>query len=263
MIEKGNKILGPLKEGHCGRITIIRVDRGRLDPGNLIGVVTGVDHGQYTIGTSYGKSENNFTRNQIQKCDQQLINPEKSKPNFEFTFYCTRENPHCSQREISIKFKISLDTINRILSNKEKLLQIDDNRNKRQRKLSKTNAIDSTLFEWFVSRRHMYHSISGDNLKIMALKLAEFANIFNFCASTGWLNSFTNRYNIKSKFLIGESGFVPESLIDNFKPIYKNKLKKYNSDNTFNYDETDVYDALLSINQAWREVEYDDFQLLK
>ncbi|OAF65970.1 hypothetical protein A3Q56_06305, partial [Intoshia linei] len=135
-------------------------------------------------------------------------------------------NPHCLQRELAIKFKISLGTINRILSNKEKLLQIDDNRNKRQRKLSKTNAIDSTLFKWLVSRRHMYHSISGDSLKIMALKLAESANIFNFCASTGWLNSFRNRYNIKSKFLKGESGFVPEN----------------------------VYEALLSINQAWREV---------
>ncbi|OAF71397.1 hypothetical protein A3Q56_00825 [Intoshia linei] len=165
-----------------------------------------------------------------------------------------KRNPHCSQRELATKFKISLGTINRILSNKEKLLQIDDNRNKRQRKLLKTNVIDSTLFKWFVSRRHMHHSISGDSLKIMALKLAESANIFNFCASTEWLNSFRNRYNIKSKFLIGESGFVPESLIDNFKPIYEKKLKKYNSDNIFNCDETDVYEALLSINQVWREV---------
>ncbi|OAF63803.1 hypothetical protein A3Q56_08493, partial [Intoshia linei] len=65
MIEKGNKIFGPLKEGDCVRIPIPHVDRGRLDPGNLIDVVTGVDHGQYTIGTCTGKIENNFTRNQI------------------------------------------------------------------------------------------------------------------------------------------------------------------------------------------------------
>ncbi|OAF69683.1 hypothetical protein A3Q56_02574 [Intoshia linei] len=82
---RGIKSCGwPLKEGDCVRIPIPRIDRGRLDPGNLIlwliwynhGVVTGVDHGQYTIGTSSGKIENNFTRNQIQKCHQQLINPE-------------------------------------------------------------------------------------------------------------------------------------------------------------------------------------------
>ncbi|OAF66311.1 hypothetical protein A3Q56_05959 [Intoshia linei] len=49
MIEKENKILGPLKEGDCVRIPIPSVDRERLDPGNLIGGVTGVDHGQYTM----------------------------------------------------------------------------------------------------------------------------------------------------------------------------------------------------------------------
>ncbi|OAF69509.1 hypothetical protein A3Q56_02730 [Intoshia linei] len=58
----------------------------------------------------------------------------------------------------------------------------------------------------------------------------------NFTASTGWLDKFKKRHNIKYKSLKGEANFVNINLIDKFKEDFKTLSKNYDKKNIFNCD---------------------------
>ncbi|KAG0439561.1 Tigger transposable element-derived protein 6 [Dictyocoela muelleri] len=75
----------------------------------------------------------------------------------------------------------------------------------------------------------------------MALKKARSCRITNFVASSGWLQSFKKRHQIRSKMICGESGIVYCSVIGDFKTLYHEKIRSFNPDDVFNCDETGLF----------------------
>ncbi len=117
-------------------------------------------------------------------------------------------NNHFTQRDMASRFHVSLGTINSVL-NKDKV----NIGNSKPRSLLKTGPIDNELLNWFIAKRSKNFIISGDDLKLMALKLTKLSDLPDFKASNEWLESFKFRHGISSKVLSGESIFVRESIL--------------------------------------------------
>jgi hypothetical protein len=107
--------------------------------------------------------------------------------------------------------------------------------------LRKTKGFDSELYSWFVKKRNKHHVIHGPDLQSMALRCAEKLGILDFKASQGWLEKFKRRWHIKSAVLNGESGFVDETKIVDFREKYKRILTEYDLDDIYNFDETGLF----------------------
>lgn len=76
------KITPVAKINHAVLIPIPRVDRGKLEPKNIIGVITKIDseHNLYTIETIYGTLNWKLSRNQFSVCDNEnLLSPKDLK----------------------------------------------------------------------------------------------------------------------------------------------------------------------------------------
>jgi len=82
-------------------------------------------------------------------------------------------NPLFTQRQLSIKFKMSLGAINNIFRNKENIQQNSSNNLEKIRLSYKTKMIDSPLFEWFSLKRSKNLPVTDDILKLMALELGD------------------------------------------------------------------------------------------
>ena len=76
MCRDSDRRLPPLQIGDNVRVPVDKVDRGPLDPPNLIGVVTEHVHDKYRIGTSSGMLNQAFSRSQVEKCKNVFITPE-------------------------------------------------------------------------------------------------------------------------------------------------------------------------------------------
>ena len=82
MVRESHPALQPLELCKNARVPIPRVDRGLVDPANLLGVVTSITDNGYRIGTPSGLLDKAFSRNQVKKCAQNIIEqdvvPERS-----------------------------------------------------------------------------------------------------------------------------------------------------------------------------------------
>ena len=147
-----------------------------------------------------------------------------------------------SQRQLAIKYDISLGSVHNLLNMKQE--KPENNRNlsrKRMYCLRKTKDIDPILYEWFQKQRTRNITVSGDILKIKAQEIAGKLNVSDFKASTGWLHSFIRRNNISSHKICGESGTVSTQIIMSLRDEYSAKLGCYTKENIFNCDETSLF----------------------
>lgn len=157
-----------------------------------------------------------------------------------------KTNPLISQRSLANKFSISLGSINNIIKKSAEIysfFESNENRNcvRMNRLPTKTHAFDQKLYEWFQNKRARNFLISQENLKGMALKLANKYNVKDFKASDGYINRFRARHKIKSRSVVGEAGIVKTDAIEEFKVFYNLKLLEYEPKNIFNADETGLF----------------------
>ena len=75
----------------------------------------------------------------------------------------------------------------------------------------------------------------------MALNLAKKIYLKDFVASEGYITRFKKRHNLKCKSIIGESGMVDKSSINNFLEIYDKKLNAYSPEKPYNCDKTGLF----------------------
>ena len=61
----------PVSVGSCVIVPVPEVDRSKIDPRNLIGVVS--EQGLYKLGTKSGIISQLYARNQFQPCSEQFI----------------------------------------------------------------------------------------------------------------------------------------------------------------------------------------------
>lgn len=77
ILHSSRQKFSPAKTGDTVRIRVPDIDRGRLDPKNILAVVVAVDNDFHTLGTKGGVINQLYTRNQFAVCKEQLLSPEK------------------------------------------------------------------------------------------------------------------------------------------------------------------------------------------
>ncbi len=78
-----------------------------------------------------------------------------------------------------------MGTINKILKERDLILEADNDDECRKIHLYKTEKIENVLYEWFCNKRSRNFAISGSNMQEMALKMTHKHRIENFNVSIG------------------------------------------------------------------------------
>ncbi len=154
------------------------------------------------------------------------------------------KKPGFSQRSVSKHLSISLGSINNIIKNQKLLINLEESEIKnvkRKRALTISQNFDHLLYQWIQIKRRRNFVFSNNNIKTMVLKLAHKFNIYNFVASSGYVNSFNTRHNLVTKSIHGKSGLVNLEKIDGFKETISNKLNEYSPNNIYNCDKTGLF----------------------
>ena len=149
--------------------------------------------------------------------------------------------------ELAIKYGLAVSTISTIVANKDKILehfsQNNIKSNNKRMRCSNFPEIEDSLNMWFnnaITQPNI--TIDGPVMKAQALKYANLHGIHDFKASNGWLDAFRKRNNISYRNVIGESGLVDKTLVDNYRDVVLPSLiKDYESHNIFNADETALF----------------------
>ena len=111
------------------------------------------------------------------------------------------------------------------------------------------------MIKWFRKARRKNIPISGPILQQKACAIAaQMGMEQEFKASTGWLEKFKTRYNIKGKTVIGESGEVHEETVQSWKERLPVLLTGYSPQDILNMDDTKkLYCALFLPNKSFSE----------
>jgi len=115
-----------------------------------------------------------------------------------------------------------------------------------QRKNTKTGTnttLENALYQWFSINQYKLN-ITNEMLQFKARELAgnfAFSGQLNTIEySTGWLERFKKRFNIKSRFKHGEAASIPTIQNDKINEI-KDQLSNYNPEDIYNMDETALF----------------------
>lgn len=83
--------------------------------------------------------------------------------------------------------------------------------------------------------------IGGEILKEKALFFAKALNVYDFKASSGWLDRFKNRHNIAFKKLCGERSVVNQQMCLEWKEKLFDLIKDYEAKDIYNADEKGLF----------------------
>ncbi|OAE33101.1 hypothetical protein AXG93_3896s1000 [Marchantia polymorpha subsp. ruderalis] len=145
------------------------------------------------------------------------------------------------------KFKlVDWTTISTILRGKEKWLSVDTSVREgsvRRARVGKWPKLKKALVLWFGQVRARRGVVTDD---VIMSKSMELRNSFGICdidfkLSHGWLQKFKTQHGIKCYYLHGESGDADEVGVAFAMAKIPFILKKYDPEDIFNFDETDLY----------------------
>jgi len=153
-----------------------------------------------------------------------------------------QENPSLTQEEIGNKFGVKRNTVCDILKDKEKWLNLEfdgSNATRQREKSPKFPELEEALIIWVSKALAANKTITGEIILTKAVHFAKLMNIEDFTGSTGWLNNFKKRHNIKQYAKHGEaqSGPNEEELADEREKL-KELISNFDYEDVFNCDET-------------------------
>jgi hypothetical protein len=163
--------------------------------------------------------------------------------------YFSREHPKLRQFEIKLHFekkwnlRIGKSTLSEILSNQEKYLTLESARTPKTKRLrpGEYAELEQCLYLWFIDKIKNGISINDSILtkqaKIFGPSLA--ISDLEFSYSSGWLEKFKSRYNIRNYEKQGEADSVDMSVVAEGKKVIGEK--KYSLEDVFNFDETALF----------------------
>lgn len=146
--------------------------------------------------------------------------------------------------EIARQKNMAKTTVSTIWSNREKIKKANESLSYKSKKIRKPvrQDIDQALLRWFETRRSENIAISGPVLKAKAEDLSKRLQADNFSCSTGWLERFKVRYNIKVGKISGEAGDVDKQVVLNWiADKWPNIIQNYSCEDIFNGDETGLF----------------------
>lgn len=159
-----------------------------------------------------------------------------------------KKNPHLSSRTLAEKFGCGKTQVNKILSNKESLLeQFESNVSsdcvllRKRSRSCEFSEINESLYKWYslATTRNIYPA--GPQLCEKARQIADQLDVDNFKASNGWLDRWKKRYDIHKMKINGESGDVSGDTIVSWKERIPELLSGYSAENILNLDETGCF----------------------
>jgi hypothetical protein len=123
--------------------------------------------------------------------------------------------------------------------NSSKLKEYADSGDRKKIRMPKFEKTDKALYYWFRQQRALNRPVTDDLLRIKAIQFnQQLGEGSKFTASNGFLQSFKDRYSIKSKSLKGEIASADSLAADDY---VKNKFPpiaaKFTRRTTFNMDE--------------------------
>ena len=101
-----------------------------------------------------------------------------------------------SNKDASLKYGVSPNTISTWIKNKEKYLKaLENNCSSKRQKLRESNfeKLDNVVFRWFLSKRSQSIPIDVNLIKEKAIAYAKELGYTNFVGSTGWLDRWKRR----------------------------------------------------------------------
>ncbi|OUC42290.1 CENP-B DNA-binding domain protein [Trichinella nativa] len=183
-----------------------------------------IQHIGFSFAAVYRISSDPGLREPDGICDVIMNRSKKSRVLNELTLLQKRDvleklrTGKMSMREVASEYGIALSTVSNIRKNEAQILsQLDGSSPKsRRRRMRKTvNAeVNELMFQFFVRCRTKLIPITGQLLQTKAVDIARRMGINDFHASSGWLESFTRRHNIKFRTISGEAAAVEPSVID-------------------------------------------------
>ncbi|KAG0429995.1 Tigger transposable element-derived protein 6 [Dictyocoela muelleri] len=169
-------------------------------------------------------------------------------------------NPHCKHTKVSdfftLKYKknVCRRNIRNFISSEKEIRELFATapNNKSKVKNMKYDRLDKILIDWIISIETAGAFYSDALIQQKAkeavteilnsdVSIEEKNMMSNFKASKGWLQKFKLRHNITSRVCSGERFLQNNVNYEDFKLIFREKMKKYNSNNIFNCDETALF----------------------
>ena len=153
-----------------------------------------------------------------------------------------QKNPSLTQEEIGKNFGIKKNTVCDILKNKEKWLNVElngSNTTKQKEKSPKFPELEEALAIWISNALSANKTITGEIIITKATDFAKLMNIEGFTGSSGWLNNFKKRHNIKQYNKHGEARSGPnEEELAKESEILQELISNFDPEDVFNCDET-------------------------
>lgn len=162
----------------------------------------------------------------------------------------SHSTPKLTQKQLGIKYGISRQTVSDILKRQGKYLdnfeENADSSKKRFNNSCKFDDLNKLVWHWFQEACVRNLVVNGPIIQEKSLSFANELGISDFKASNGWLNSWKNRFSIKSFSSCGEIG---NNNLRKITSDYKSRLPEicagYEPCDIFNCDETGMFYRVL------------------
>ncbi|XP_066268105.1 tigger transposable element-derived protein 4-like [Branchiostoma lanceolatum] len=148
-------------------------------------------------------------------------------------------------RRLAKDFGVGKTQIQNILKKKDQY--VDDyeknapGNKKRNAKQTGNEDINKLCWEFFCDSTSRVVACTGPLLQEKAREFAEQLGVTGFKASNGWLESFKKRHNIRASTMVGESGGVDKSTVEDWKKKIPDVTAGYAPENIFNMDESGLF----------------------
>ena len=107
------------------------------------------------------------------------------------------------------QYNISTSAMSKILKEQDQILELANSGidvNMKANNPGKNSAVEQLLYEWYVSQKNANVTATGPMLRAKAKELSTESGTEECNFSSGWLDGFRRRYNLKSKSKNSSSG---------------------------------------------------------
>lgn len=146
-------------------------------------------------------------------------------------------------KTVAANYGVGVSTVSEWVKSKSKFLeQAVKNPHRKTLKTSDFEKVGEALYLWFTQQREKGMPLTGPILQEKAKMLAELLGEEgkDFCASSGWLDRFKNRYGIRQLNVCGEKLSADPDAVAVFKTEFEDYTQGYTKDQIYNADETGV-----------------------
>lgn len=189
------------------------------------------------------KKQLNQTTN---KQDEPLKKKRKSLTAAQKKELCLKKtsSPFLKQKDLANEYDVSEGMVSDILKEKDRWLSVDTNSyqaNLKRDKKTPFPLVEEALVIWVDNALKASLIITDDILSTKALSFAFLLKEDKFKGSSGWVDNFKKRHNLKQYVIHGEAASAPLKDLETMRENLWQILKEYSPEDIFNCDETGLF----------------------